>query len=97
MRSWLAALVPWMVTTAALAQAPTAVQVDYTYLGTFKDESVRFNDECWVTPALLQKWGYSTTLRGDRLDVSFSGRAFDVPVRRFDTTDMVPLSEVARL
>ncbi len=96
MRKWLAALVPWMVTTAALAQAPSAVQVEYTFLGKFKEESVRIENECWVTPALLKSWGLSVTDKGDLVDVSHAGRAFSLPARRIDTKTMVSLHEAAR-
>ena len=96
MRKWLAALVPWMVTTAALAQAPKAVQVEYTFLGTFKDESVRIKDECWVTPTLLTSWGYTVVDEGDKLGVSYTGRTFDLPVRRIDRKNYVSMTEAAR-
>jgi N-acetylmuramoyl-L-alanine amidase len=86
-----------MVSTAALAQAPQPVQVDFTHLGTFKDESVRIDDECWVTPALLDRWGFVLKDRGDRLEVSFAGRAFDLPLRRIDAQVYANLHEAARL
>ncbi len=97
MRTWVAALVPWMVTTAALAQAPKPVQVDFTYLGTFKDESVRVNDECWITPALMSKWGFTYLDGGDRVSVSFAGRSFDLLPRRIESETYVSLHEAARL
>ena len=97
MRKWFAALVPWMVTTAALAQAPAPVQVEFTHLGTFKDESVRIQDECWVTPALLGKWGFEVADKGDSLSVSFAGRAFDLPMRRVGSVTYVNLHEAGRL
>lgn len=96
MRQWLAALVPWMALTAAWADEPVAVQVDYTYLGTFTDGSVRIDDECWVTPALLTSWGYSVTPSGDRITVSYAGRVFDLAYLRVDTVLMVSLHEACR-
>lgn len=96
MRKWLAALVPWMVTTAALAQSPQAVQVEYTFLGKFKDESVRIQDECWVTPALLKTWGLGVTDKGDLLEVAYAGRGFSLPVQRIGSRSMVSLDEAAR-
>ena len=96
MRKWLAALVPWMATTAALAQAPKPVQVEFTHLGTFKDESVRLDDECWVTPALLKNWGFAVTDHGDRLEATFAGRTFDLHVRRIDRTTYVSMNEAGR-
>jgi N-acetylmuramoyl-L-alanine amidase len=86
-----------MVTTAALAQAPTPVQVEFTHLGTFKDESVRIQDECWVTPALLKKLGFDATDKGDALSIGFAGRAFDLPMRRIGTVTYVNMHEASRL
>lgn len=97
MRKWLAALVPWMVTTAALAQDVKPVQVDFTFHGTFKDESVRIQDECWVTPALLGKWGFTVTDKGNAVEVSYTGRVFELPLRRVDSRNLVNLHETARL
>ncbi len=96
MRTWVAALVPWMVTTAALAQAPKPVQVDFTHLGTFKDESVRIDNECWITPALMGQLGFTVSDKGDRLEVTFTGRSFDLPVRRIDRQTYVSLHEASR-
>ncbi|MEX2244287.1 MAG: N-acetylmuramoyl-L-alanine amidase [Fimbriimonadaceae bacterium] len=96
MIKWLVALVPWMVTTTALAQAPNAVQVEYTYLGTFKEESVRISDECWVTPALMTLWGYKLEDQGDRLGVRYQGREFDLAVQRIGEKSYVSLHEAAR-
>lgn len=96
MRVWLAALVPWMVTTAAWATEPVAVEVDYTHLGTFKDESVRIDDECWVTPDLLASWGYATLQSGGRLSVVFSGKSFDLPLFRTNEKLYVSMTEASR-
>ncbi len=96
MRSWLTALVPWMVMTVALGQASTPVRVDYTFRGTFTGESVRINDECWVNPSLLEKWGFAVLSNGDRLDVSGEDRRFELPIQRLNEKEWVNLGLAAR-
>jgi N-acetylmuramoyl-L-alanine amidase len=85
-----------MATTAALAQAPQPVQVEFTHLGTFKDESVRIQDECWVSPALLSKWGFTVSDKGDVVSVKAAFREFDLPLRRVGTKTYVNAHEAAR-
>lgn len=96
MRRWLSALVPWMVMTVALAQTPVPVGVDYTFRGTFSDESVRLGDECWINPSLFEKWGFAVLSNGNTVDVSGHDRKFQLPVQRLSDKEWVCLDEAAR-
>lgn len=83
-----------MAMTAALAQsAAIAVKVDFTYRGSFAGESVRVEDDCFVVPMLLQRWGWTITTHEEHVEVMIDGRMFRLPVRTIDDRVMVNLAE----
>ena len=68
-----------MAVTAAWASALQPAQVQFTYLGTFKEETYRFGDSCYVTPHLAKtKWDWNVELRGDEVQIGCEGRLFRV-------------------
>ncbi|MCH7903020.1 MAG: N-acetylmuramoyl-L-alanine amidase [Armatimonadetes bacterium] len=97
MRRWLAALLPWMVMTAAWADGPIAVAVDFTFHGTFEDDSVRMDDECWIAPSLLDAWGFGTNATDGELHVSDGDRDITLPFQMIEERKMVSLHEAGRL
>lgn len=90
MRYWLAGLALWMAMTAALAQSEAiAVKVDFTYRGVFAGESVRVGTQCFVTPSLLEKWGWIPTPHEDEIEFEVDGRMFRLPLTQVDNRSMV--------
>lgn len=72
-----------MAVTAAWAGALQPAQVQFTYLGTFKEETYRFGDSCYVTPHLAKtKWDWNVELRGDEVQIGCEGRLFRVGTYR---------------
>ncbi|MCU0316447.1 MAG: N-acetylmuramoyl-L-alanine amidase family protein [Fimbriimonadaceae bacterium] len=96
MRIWLACLVPWMAMTAALGQVPNAVNIDYSYKGSFPSQGIRVEDECFVSPDLLTKLGWAITVRDNQVVASAETRDLRAPLRTIEGRSLVSLSEFAR-
>lgn len=94
MARWLACLLPWMVTTVALA-APTAVKVQYTYHGS-DFPALKQNEDVFITPTEAKKWGWNITLKGNEYQFSCEGRNFRLPIQTLQNTKVFRLNDAAQ-
>ncbi|MDI9641260.1 N-acetylmuramoyl-L-alanine amidase [Kamptonema cortianum] len=96
MRNWLTCLVPWMAVTVAYAVQPAAVNVQYAYQGTFKQDVFKIGDDCVVEPRLAKSWGWNVDVRGDEFQIACEARLFRIPIVRHNGRILVNLNESAR-
>lgn len=85
------ALLPWMVlATAAQAQTRSA-DVLYTHHDDVPTRALRVGDEAFVAIDDVKRWGWTTNVWADFVDIKAEGITASVPYRVFSGRQMLPL------
>jgi len=92
----LASLVPWMVMTAAFAQEPESVQVDYTYKGVQHETAFRVDSDCLAPSSLLKQLGWDVRPFSGGLEVQAEGRVMRLMTTSVHGKPCVSMQEAAR-
>lgn len=81
---------------AAWAQAQTGLTIDYSYRGTYSDQGARVGTDCYVTPQLMRKIGWSVDVTDGVANVLAEGRAFQLQSKIVGSTRLYPFDEALR-